>query len=195
MTRRKRDFKAEYARRIARGTARGLTRSQSRGHARPSELPVHPRLTTAAPRFDRRLEEGLQAVKAGGTLAASAKAAHVAPERLRRYLAHSGIAERRGRGWHFATDTRRRVMPLFSQGTEISVTVDPAAAVLIGRYLQAVRQFLDSNDPAYLSAFVGLEIVDVTGRAHPFETDPNALYRLTASGGGESFEAVYRIVA
>ncbi|MGC8732904.1 MAG: hypothetical protein ACP5RC_11700, partial [Halothiobacillaceae bacterium] len=73
MTRRSRDFKAEYARRIARGTARGLTRSQARGHARPSEPPIRPRLMSVAPHFDRRLEEGLQAIKAGGTLAASAK--------------------------------------------------------------------------------------------------------------------------
>jgi len=194
MSRRSRDFKAEYARRIARGTARGLTRSQARGHARPSEPPIRPRLMSVAPHFDRRLEEGLQAIKAGGTLAASAKAAHIAPERLRRYLARSGIAGKQGRRWIIGADTRRRSMLLYSDGDAVTVTVAPEEAERIGRYTSAVGLFLSSNDPTFLAPFAGQSVIDAAGASHPFETDPNALYRL-AETGGDSFEDVYRIVA
>lgn len=36
----KRDYAAEYARRIARAEAKGLSRSQARGHAKPGERPA-----------------------------------------------------------------------------------------------------------------------------------------------------------
>ncbi len=36
----RRDYRAEYARRIARGTAKGISRSQARGHPKPKEAAV-----------------------------------------------------------------------------------------------------------------------------------------------------------
>ena len=57
----------------------------------------------------------------------------------------------------------------------------------------AVSAFLRSNDPAGLREFEGTSVTDVSGRQHPFETRPNALYRL-ASAHDQSFEHIYRIV-
>jgi hypothetical protein len=59
--------------------------------------------------------------------------------------------------------------------------------------MSAVRQFLQTNDPKYLTKFKGLSVRDVRGKIHTFETDPNTLYRLS-SASGEPFEEIYRIV-
>lgn len=188
---RNRDFKAEYAKRIARGLNQGLSRSQARGHPKPTESLIHNR--KAVQPFTRQLEEGLRDIKRGKTLTGAARAAHVSPERLRRYLATSGIAEKKGQRWVVGDDKRSRVMLLYSDGETISVTVRPDEAERIGRYTSSVGHFLASNDPAFLKPFEGQSVTDTTGRSHPIETDPNALYRLAETGGG-SFEEIYRIV-
>ncbi len=189
MRRRSRDYRAEYARRIARGFTRGLSRSQARGHPRPSETPVR----LKGPAFSRQLEAGLRVVQSGKTLAAAARSVHVSPERLRHYLAASGMAERRGRRWVVTgPDKRSRRMLLYSRGGAITITVNLDNAEQIGAYMASVRAFLGSNDPSYLDFFDGQSVADVTGKKHPFETDPNALYRL-ADTGSENFEDVYKI--
>ena len=59
--------------------------------------------------------------------------------------------------------------------------------------MSAVSHFLRTNNPAGLREFEGASVTDVSGRTHPFETRPNALYRL-ASAHDQSFEHIYRIV-
>ena len=190
MIRRQRDYKAEYAKRIARGLNGGLTRSQARGHPKAAEPPI--RNKSAVP-FTRELEEGLREVKRGKSLTESARAVHVSPERLRRYLASSGIAEKKGRRWVIGEDKRSREMLLYSNGEAVTVKVSPEEAERIGRYTSAVGHFLSTNDPAFLAPFEGQSVTDTAKRRYPFETDPNALYRL-AETGSSSFEDIYRIV-
>ena len=190
MSRRPRDYKAEYARRIASGLEKGRSRSQARGHPRPSEAP----LRAKAVEFSRQLEAGLQGVKSGKTLTEAARSVHVSPERLRRYLAASGIAEQRGRRWIVAgPDARSRRLLLYSRGEPIIVAVNLSEAEKIGSYMASVRAFLESNDPGYLDFFNGYSVTDISGKEHPLETHPNTLYRL-ADAGGENFEAIYKIV-
>jgi len=203
MSERVRDYKAEYARRIARGLAQGLSRSQARGHPKPLE-PAKQAIAQAAKsagsakpakpaKFDRRLEEGFRALREGQTLAGSAKAVRVSPERLRRYIAETGMARREGRRWVIGPDVRPRIMRMCSAGEIDIVTVNPEEAKKIGGYLSAVSQFLNTNNTAFLAPFAGAAVTDITGKVHPFETDPNALRRLDSTGG-DSFEDVYRIV-
>ncbi|WP_298161779.1 hypothetical protein [Acidocella sp.] len=198
-----RDYKAEYARRITRGLEQGLSRSQARGHPKPLE-PAKATITKAtksvgtrkpakAPKFDRRLEDGFRALRDGQTLTASAKSVRVSPERLRRYVAETGMAERKGNRWIIGPDVRPRIMQMFSNGEAVKITVDPDEARLVGAYHSAVGRFLNTNDPDFLGLFDGQSVTDITGKSYPFETDPNALYRLSETGS-ESFEDVYRIV-
>ncbi len=189
--RKPRDFRAEYARRIARGLARGLSRSQARGHPKPREASVKSGKTVVL--YDRQLEAGLQALRSGKSLTESARSVHVSPERLRRYALGTRMVRRRGRKWIVGRDRRRRQMLLYSKGEVITVTVAPDVAQEIGAYMSAVGQFLGSNDPASLAPFRGKWISDISGNAHPFETDPNTLYELEGTGV-ETFEDVYRIV-
>lgn len=187
-----RDYAAEYARRIARWLAKGLSRSQARGHPRPGEsgLSIGKR---QAPLNDERLQRALQVLRQEKNLAAAAKAAGIAPERLRQFAASKGAITKKKRRWIINPALPRR-MPLFSQGRQITITVgDLSSASLIGRYMSAVGFFLKSNDRRLLPPFSGRSVTDISGKAFPFETNPNALYRL-ASAGGETFEQVYRIV-
>ncbi len=73
------------------------------------------------------------------------------------------------------------------------VVGDFASASKVGRFMSAVSHFSRTNDPAGLREFAGESVTDVSGRTHPFETRPNALYRL-ASAHDQSFEQIYRIV-
>ena len=85
-------------------------------------------------------------------------------------------------------------MKLFSRREELEITVpDFASASLVGRYMSAVGTFLRTNNPAGLREFEGAIVADLSGSTHPFETRPNALYRL-ASAHDQSFEQIYRIV-
>lgn len=194
MSRKPRDYKAEYARRIARGLTRGLSRSQARGHPRSKEKPIRKVAKAKPAKVDRRLEDAVAYLRKGRSLTASAKHAHVSPERLRRHLSSLRfVSQKRGR-WVIGTDTRRRRMLLYSRGRDVEVTVSAAEAAKIGRFMAAVSQFLDTNDASLLAPFAGQSVVDAKGKRHPFETDPNVLYRL-ADTGGSAFEDVYRIVA
>jgi hypothetical protein len=190
---RQRDYRAEYQRRIERGLARGLSRSQARGHPRSGEAPVSRR--SRVPAYDPRLEAGIKLIRAGAPLTRAAPAIGVSGDRLRRYATQTGVVEKQRGRWTVIRDNRVRVMPIYSRGRSIMVTIAGyEQSALAGRYMAAVRAFLRSNDPASLDPFVGEAVTDVRGKRHIFETRPNTLYRL-ALGDEESFEQIYRIVA
>lgn len=193
MATRKRNYKAEYERRIARGLAKGLSRSQARGHPKRDEQ-LASNVVMGPVSYDPRLEQGLTEMRQGQSLTASARGIGVSSERLKRYLLKARMVKKRRHRWVALKDERLREMPLYSQGQELSIILpDRKSASLVGRYMAAVGLFLESNDPGHLEPFAGRTVTDAHGFAYVFETRPNALYRLDASGI-ESFEQVYRIV-
>lgn len=191
MKRRKRDYKAEYARRIARGRNRGLSRSQARGHPKPTEKPVAVRRQSRLD--DHRFQIALRELRDGKSLSAVARDIGVSRERLTTQLETSHVARKNGGRWIVRSD-RPREMLIYSNGRASTIKVpNLKSAAKLGRYLSAVRQFLSTNDLDYLVSFTGESVADVKGKVHPFETDPNVLYRLSLTGT-ETFEQVYRIV-
>jgi hypothetical protein len=192
MARAIRDYKAEYARRIARSVAKGLSRSQARGHPKASEAVIGSR-RSARPIEDDRLQLALKVLRQEKSLTAAAREAKVSPELLRHFATERDIVERQGRRWIVRHELPRRML-LFSNGRALQVVVgDFNAASKIGRFMSAVSAFLRANNPAGLREFEGASVIDVSGQSHPFETRPNALYRL-ASAHDQSFEHIYRIV-
>lgn len=185
---RKRDYKAEYQRRIAKAAKRGLSRSQARGHARAGEAPIRPKTVKS----DERLEAALKLLRETGNQGRAAKEAGVSAERFRRFLRGNSLAERRGRQWHI-TDNRTRRMTVITGGDSKELTLrDFEQASLNGRHLAAVGTFLRTNDIDLLQPFIGQSVLDDKGQAHPLETNPNALYRL-AHAGSEVFHEIYRL--
>jgi len=184
----RRNYHAEYRRRLARGLARGLTRSQARGHAPAQE----PSVSAKPVASDEKLEGALRALRLTGSQSAAAKEAGVAPERFRRFLREQRLAERQGRAWKI-TDKRPRVMTALTTRGAIELRLPGFdEASLVGRHNAAVKAFMDTNDISHLQPFAGLTVKDTSGRTHVLETRPNVIRRLDASG--ETFEQVYRIV-
>ena len=185
-----RDFIAEYKRRIALSEMRSLSRSQARGHAKASEQPIRPPKSTIS---DARIQLALSTLRREQNFAAAAKSAKISPERLRKYAVEKSLIEKTRGRWKIAEILPRR-MALFSGRRQIVVTVGNAEiASEVGRYMSAVSRFLSSNKATLLGPFAGQGVRDRAGKFHVFETDPNSLYRLAASGGS-SFEQIYRIV-
>ena len=188
-----RDYKAEYARRIAGGMSKGLTRGQARGH--PEVSKVFTSVQQSASKYNDKLEEGLKLVKNGQPLSSASKSIHVSAERLRNYVIGQGVGEKVSGRWKIGTDNRMREIEIISGGKVHTIRVkDYTTAKLIGEYRNAVKQFLDTNDPSHIDTYRGISIADVKGKRYVFETDENVLYKLHSTGD-DNFQNIYKIVA
>jgi hypothetical protein len=178
MAKRNRDYKREYDRRIANGIKRGLSRAAARGHPRAGERKSK---TTAAPidPFSRE-ELALRMMKRGSTLKQAAAQRRMSQERLRAYLKDNTLTRRAGRRLEIVD--RRSRFPVYSNGRLITPWMLPDQASEAGRFMEAVKRFLASGKEGILSPFVGKGVLDVGGKFHPFETDPNTLYELDHRG-------------
>ena len=133
-------------------------------------------------------------MRSGDTLAAAARKIGVSASELRRYVKRSGVVERRNGRWRFKRDRRFRRIPLYSSGRRIVIIVrNIKSAGRVGEYMNAVKQFLATENIDLLAPFEGRFIVDASGKHHAFETRPNVLFRLDASDI-EPFELVYAII-
>jgi hypothetical protein len=154
-----------------------------------------PRRRASTPRrYDPRLEMGLKHMRDDGSLAEAAKKIGVTRAQLRSYAISTGIVERRSGKWHFKRDRRFRRMPIYANGQRLVITVhNSKTASQIGAYMRAVRLFFKTEDIALLAPFQDQSVPDIHGKRYIFETHPNVLFRLDASGI-EPFEIAYEIV-
>jgi DNA-binding transcriptional ArsR family regulator len=190
--RRKRDYSKEYERRVQRGLAKGLSLSQARGHARPTEAPVS-RKAISFEQWSRVLELAVARMRQGDSLTNAARIASVSPERLARYVARTGIAEKSKGRWRLLDDTRIRIVPLYSDGRLVELQVGLLTASKIGAYMATVGHALRKNSFEALAPFEGELAVDLNGKSYFFETRPNTLYRLNQVGE-QPFEQIYKII-
>jgi hypothetical protein len=89
----KRDYRAEYARRIARAATKRISRSQARGHPKPTEAALSSK-RPPRPIEDDRLQVAFKVLRQEKSLTAAARAAKISPERLRHFATERDIIER-----------------------------------------------------------------------------------------------------
>ena len=189
-TKRPRNFKLEYQRRLTKGLAKGLSRSASRGHHRAGErLSAGPVPVTRDDPFER----ALRLMKSGASQKAAAKASGVSVERLRRFQKENTETRREAGRW-IILDRRPVSMLMATRGKVRPVSVPYIATGDIGRHWVQVNKFLETNDPSHLATFVGTGLRDIDGKFHPFETGPNTLRKLD-SVGELNFLEIYADVA
>jgi hypothetical protein len=175
MSKRKRDYKQEYALRLARGAQRGVSRSAARGHPRAGERRRPPSSVTIDP--NSREERALKMMRHGGSLRDVASHFRMSQERLRTYLKETTAATRENGRWKIV-DRRLRQFPFYSNGSVVIPWMTNEQTSEAGRYMQAVKLFLRSGDANFLAPFAGKGARDVSGRLYPFELDENTLYEL-----------------
>jgi len=148
---RKRDYKAEYAKRIARGRKKGMSRAEARGHARVAK---------AISLSDERIAKAREFEAMGYSRTKAAKAAHVAPERL-------AAAHRRG----FEPKGRKFIIPCVGEGT-IEVHVDNPTATHLSDFLRAWQavKATGGQDTSALEPYDGDVITDLEGVPHELDT-------------------------
>ncbi|RYD84662.1 MAG: hypothetical protein EOP84_04885 [Verrucomicrobiaceae bacterium] len=187
---RTRNHSEEYRRRIERGLAQGLSRSEARGHPTTRK-----RLAKAkAPKTDVKIDAAIRAMHEGHSLSGAAKATRVSPERLRTYLKSYDIATRVGSKWVMSDNRPRRVPIIVGSNVKAVIVPNFAEASKAGRYSNAVSRFINSGELEHIAPFDGDGVRDLKGKLHPFETDPNALYRF-AMKDEPQFHEIYQIVA
>jgi helix-turn-helix, Psq domain len=144
-------------------------------------------------RYDAHLEEGVRNIRSGTSLARASRLIGVSSRTLVRYLKDTGVGRKTRGRWTIGRDTRTREVRLFSNGRDEEITIKGFDAVSrIGRFMSAVADFDENNDPSVLIPFEGESVTDKRGRRHVFETRPNVLRRLLETE--EPFEEIYRIV-
>ena len=190
MTKRKRNYRAEYQHRVQRGKTKGLSRSQSRGHPKIREDYVQPKRKRIPNR--QKLQIALSELADGKTLKESAHSAGLTVERFKNFISREGIAERHRNRWKIR-DEHPREMALYSKGKPYTIIVNNihGDASLLGRYLSAVRQALNRNDPSFLKPFKGKSVKDVHGKSYPLAIRLDALHERNRA---DPFENVYRHV-
>ena len=175
MAKRQRDYRKEYARRVAVATQKGLSRSAARGHPRAGERRKPPSAKTVDP-YSRE-EQALRMMRRGSSLRDASNHYRMSQERLRAYIKETTAATRENGRWKIV-DQRSRQFPFYSNGAVVTPWMNVEQTSEVGRYMQAVKQFLRTGDTGFIEPFTGKGARDVNGSFYPFELDENTLYEL-----------------
>jgi hypothetical protein len=175
MAKGQRDYRKEYARRVAVAAQKGLSRSAARGHPRAGER--RKPATARAVDPNSREERALKMMRHGASLRDAAGHFRMSQERMRAYLKETTGATRENGRWKIV-DHRLRQFPFYSNGAVVTPWMTIEETSEVGRYMQAIKQFLRTGDAKFLAPFAGMGVHDVNGKLYPFEIDENTLYEL-----------------
>ena len=89
-------------------------------------------------------------------------------------------------------DRIKRVMRVNTDGKEKSVEIrDSRTASVVGRYHNAVKQFLNTGAKSKLSKFRNKKVKDSKGKLHKLETDPEEIIKINQRIEEPEFYEVY----
>ena len=85
-----------------------------------------------------------------------------------------------------------RMITINENGKAVSVEINNSrTASVIGRYHNAVKQFLRTGDSSKLSSFENKRIRDASGKFHSFETDTDEIIRIEEKVEEPEFREIY----
>jgi hypothetical protein len=91
-------------------------------------------------------------------------------------------------------DERARRFPFYSNERLVTASLKPEEVSHAGKFMHPVKIFPAFGNVKALKPFEGEGVRDLSGKFHPFETDPNVLYELD-NAGELSFPEIYKIAA
>ena len=100
-----------------------------------------------------------------------------------------------GRRWIAKrSDKISRVIKINEKGREVSIEInDSRTASLIGRYHNAVKQFLNTGNKKALKKFRKKKIKDINGKFHSLETNPQSLIEINERIEEPEFYELYAV--
>ena len=91
-------------------------------------------------------------------------------------------------------DGIKRVMRINTEGKEKSIEIkDSRTASVVGRYHNAVKQFLNTGDKTKLQKFRNKKVKDSKGKLHKLETDPQKIIQINERIEEPEFYEVYNV--
>jgi hypothetical protein len=133
-------------------------------------------------------------MRSGKSLSAAAREAGTTPNTVQRHVGSALAKDPRGRIVAKARDRLYRPMRFLAPDGVVALDVrDSRTASRIGRYMNAVRDYIYTGDDLRLRAFAG-KAISVDGQRYDFVTDLDVLDRL-AHRGELRFEELYERAA
>ena len=135
--------------------------------------------------------EVLRKMRNGYSLTASSKEVGMSVYSSLKFLGRN-VLKRGGRWKPTKTDSIQRSMRIYEDGEIKTITVTNSRdAKFIGKYYDAVRKYLETNDASYLKPFKRRIIYDIDGMGHKFETDPNKIREIEERKEDSEFFEIY----
>ena len=166
------------------------------GQNRPKRPLYRKRWSTLSPKQKLLREHSLavlsEARKSKKSLSKLAAQHTISPKTV---LNHTNAFRKKGRRWTAKKfDRIPRVMKINERGREVSIEVnDSRTASLIGRYHNAVKQFLNTGDRKKLRKFKNKKVKDAKGKHHVLETNPTSIIQVNEAIEEPEFYQIYEV--
>lgn len=176
--------------------------SQLRGHAsrgkkpisKLKEIPIYKRSWSSINKRElssrTRSLEVLSRVKRGQSLTKASRELHIS---VKTVLKNTSAFKKVRRKWiPKEYDRISRVMNVYENGKQVSIEIDDSrTASKIGKYNNAVKQFLTTGDKKVLEEFKK-SFKDAQGKLHYFEINPNKLTEIMEAQEEPEFFEIYK---
>ncbi|GJL73398.1 MAG: hypothetical protein NMNS01_25970 [Nitrosomonas sp.] len=180
MATKKRNYKAEYQRRLQLAEERGLSTAQARGHVRKNEVKVSELKQSGVIDKSRkttfkRFYQAISEIASGKSLSKAAKDTHISPTTIKRLDAERQILHKidKGKGWQIMSAAH---FPILTKDGKLfkDVSLDRKNASIVGHYWNAAHK-ASMGDASALHDFTNSTVFDMNGNSYRLLTSVDDL--------------------